>query len=152
MRKYKIAFIAAMVMIMALTAGVMGATPSENVRGKEYDNRQTGSCAILCAHGYNGTDTSVNAKAKCYSTMYNRTGSAMSMYAYVAEYLYDSGWSEPSYSRKTIEPGYVVASGNIDRYYNSSIRYYYHLGYVYAGANSSMIIETHDYTANQYYQ
>ena len=152
MRKYKIAFIAAMVMIMALTAGVMGATPTENVRSKGYNNRQTGSCANFCAYGEKGTSELTNATSSCYTTMYNNGGSSMTMYTYVQEYVYDVGFSTPSSVKRSVAPGVSISTGNYTRYYNSNTRYYYHLGYVYASANSSMIIETHDYTANQYYQ
>lgn len=151
MRKFKVAFAATMLMIMALTAGVMAATPTGNVRSSDYNNNVIGDRAIFCAHGYKGSSTSVSATSSSYTTMYNLSDSAHSMSAYVAEYVYDSGWKTSKSNRYVLEPGYAVSSGTITRYYNSRIRYYYHVGSVYTASGSSTIVERHDYKANQYY-
>lgn len=144
MRKFKVAFAATMLMIMALTAGVMGYSGTKYVGTEPYYIKSLATRAIFRAIGESG-----NSSAVSYSTIYNRTDTPYSMQATVSEYKYAGGLKNSQYYRATARAGEVVESGDITRHYNDTSYYYLHNGYVFVATGANSTYETYSYTADQ---
>lgn len=150
MRKLRVAFAATMLMIMALTAGVMAATvPSNNVLGISYEYSDRGNRGEFHAIGNADYRTDLNATGVAYTQMKNVSDGMETMYVLVQVYLMDSGWKQPRSNTATVGVGETIQTVGYNRYFNMNDRYYYHVGKVYVTYGMSATHEEYYYKADQ---
>lgn len=150
MRKFRVAFAATMLMIMALTAGVMAATvPSNNVLGISYEYSDRGNRGEFHAIGNADYRTDLNATGVAYTQMKNVSNGNETMHVLIQEYIKDSGWNQPRSDTATLGVGETIKTVGYNRYFNKNDRYYYHTGKVYVAYGMSATYEEYSYRANQ---
>ena len=144
MRKYRIILLITMIMLVACTCTVMGAsqTGEGKFRNKDYSKSYNGDRTIFCAAG-NST--------KSYTTIYNNHTSSCHMDALVRGYNnYDGEILGQVYNSGTKAVGEMVHSGYLDRD-DSNVWYYYeHKANCYLSPYQMYeVIDTYKYTAKQ---
>ncbi len=143
MKKTRVFFFTVMLMLVALTGTVMGATESKNVRGQIYTYQKTGTRIIFTAASA--------VKTCCYSTVFNKTNTTLNCAASVREYVYDEGWRPEWRTRSNISSGLIVSSPVYPRYADSYTRYFLHFGGCYVSPTATSPFESYSFKANQYY-
>lgn len=144
MRKYRIILLITMIMLVACTCTVMGAsqTGEGKFRNKDYSKSYNGDRTIFCAAG-NST--------KSYTTIYYSHTSSCHMDALVRGYNnYDGEILGQAYNSGTKAVGEMVHSGYLDRD-DSNVWYYYeHKANCYLSPYQMYeVIDTYKYTAKQ---
>lgn len=149
MRKLRVAFAATMLMIMALTAGVMAASSEGYVRNISYEWQSRSSKVLFHAIGNADYRTEEGATGVCYTKMDNVSGYSQPVHVSIRGFILNEGWQPVRSNSATIEPGSSISTSAYTRYFNKRDRYYYHTGYVYVASGTTIVQEEYAYTANQ---
>ena len=143
MRKSRIILLVTMILLVACTCTVMGAsvTTSERWHASSYSKT------------YKGDRTSVRVvgnSSNSYTQIYNDYTSSCHMDALVREYHIINGVQNQAYNSGTKSVGESVSSGNISRDYDNTSYYYVHEAKCYLSPyQMNEIMDSYYYRANQ---